>query len=163
MQIDSGRWRQFEAGRELDMQVAEQVYGWQWFRYEGNGEQHILAPSANAATLLQLGDHVGTLVPPHSANDSWMWRVVEHMAYQMDQHAAGYRWLGPVYKPVHSYLTHEGWPLGTSCWYVRVEAGGYIWNVCHADAPVAVCWAALEATAVLKGTASIDARWRAKR
>lgn len=41
---------------------------------------------------------------------------------------------GPFFKSENHYLTQEGYPLGTTCWYVRVELNGLITNCC-ADNP----------------------------
>jgi hypothetical protein len=30
---------------------------------------------------------------------------------------------GLEYKPAHKYLTAQGWPTGTKCWFVRMECG----------------------------------------
>jgi len=37
---------------------------------------------------------------------------------------------GPLFKPRDQYLTREGYPLGTECWYVHVRANGLIKNIC---------------------------------
>jgi hypothetical protein len=39
---------------------------------------------------------------------------------------------GPHFKDAGRYLTHEGYPLGTTCWYVRLEIDGLI-RLCCAD------------------------------
>lgn len=36
------------------------------------------------------------------------------------------------YKDENHYLTAEGYPLGTTCWYVRASAGGMIKFHCAA-------------------------------
>lgn len=46
------------------------------------------------------------------------------------------------FKDVEHYLTAEGYPLGTTCWYVSVEAGGWR-DTCCADWP----WEALRIAA----------------
>ena len=33
---------------------------------------------------------------------------------------------GLRFKPERYYLTHEGYPLGTTCWYMKVEIDGYM-------------------------------------
>jgi hypothetical protein len=57
----------------------------------------------------------------------------------------GFSWEGPIFKPENRYLTQEGYPLGTTCWYVRLEMDGNIEFVCDADRRRAVAIAALKA------------------
>lgn len=37
---------------------------------------------------------------------------------------------GPYFKPENHHLIHEGWPLGTRCWYVIVRTAGLRKLVC---------------------------------
>ena len=40
-------------------------------------------------------------------------------------------WDGPHFKPKDRYLTNEGYPIGTTCWYVRIEMHGYTTKCCR--------------------------------
>jgi len=43
----------------------------------------------------------------------------------------------PVFKPKGHYLTAEGYPLGTTCWYTVVEHRGYVFYCCGPTPAVA--------------------------
>ena len=71
------------------------------------------------------------------------WRVVEFFSMQQGYSSDIEWWRGPGFKAEHEYLTQEGYPIGSTCWFVDVahRAGGRA-IVC-ADAPaLAVCRAA---------------------
>ena len=44
---------------------------------------------------------------------------------------------GPYFKGPDKYLTNDGFPLGTTCWWSRVELDGHAVNVCE-DTPESV-------------------------
>lgn len=120
MIVDGGRWR-LAAGPELDRLIAGRVFG---------------VPAAGAV-----------FAPAYSTDAGAMWRIVEHLATQQGYDRPRFAWDGPLFKPEQRYLTHEGYGLGTTCWYVAVEEAGERWCVA-ADTPMlAVCWAALELVA----------------
>jgi hypothetical protein len=54
---------------------------------------------------------------------SW-WDEVERYSRMQGYDRLGFQWSGPKFKPEHHYLTHEGYPLGTVCWYVSTEWQG---------------------------------------
>jgi hypothetical protein len=72
------------------------------------------------------------------------WIVVEGMAARMGYDSPGFSWVGPLFKPEHHYLTEDGYPLGTTCWYVRLEHDGYIKNLCADTAKDAIRLATME-------------------
>lgn len=55
----------------------------------------------------------------------------------------GFSWVGPIFKSKAHYLTNEGYPLGTECWYVVIEWDGYRHIVCADTPQMAICRAAL--------------------
>lgn len=60
-----------------------------------------------------------------------MWRTVERMVVRTNDYADKLqRWDGPIYKSERAYLTHEGWPLGSICWYVALDLSGYRLFIC---------------------------------
>lgn len=59
-----------------------------------------------------------------------MWRMVERQVARSGSSEPRFRWDGPLFKPEHAYLTAEGYPLGTTCWYVALEHAGYRYVVC---------------------------------
>lgn len=91
-----------------------------------------------------------TPVPFYSTDIAAAWQVVEHMIALVEQDIYGLgdrerrlRWVGPIYKPRDQYLTQEGYPLGTTCWDVQVDAFGWHLHICADTAPLAICRAAL--------------------
>ena len=52
-------------------------------------------------------------------------------------------WSGPKLKDKTHYLTAEGYPLGTTCWYVKVAMSGRV-KFCCADTPIGAVRAALD-------------------
>ena len=84
-------------------------------------------------------------LPHYSTDIAAAWEIVKLMTDRMGYNSSGFNWMGPLFKPEHHYLTQEGYPLGTTCWFVRLESDGYIQNIC-ADTPEhAICLAALKA------------------
>lgn len=86
--------------------------------------------------------------PLHNMNDAW--QIVENMVSRMGYLNLGFEWRGPLFKPEHHYLTNEGYPLGTTCWYVFLECNGMRYTICAKTAQNAICMAALKAAAELK-------------
>lgn len=80
------------------------------------------------------------------------WRVVEALASKMGYGSLGYAWDGPLYKPKDRYLTAEGWPLGTVCWFVEVSSGHERQRFCAGRPEEAVVRAALWACWVMGWT-----------
>lgn len=56
--------------------------------------------------------------------------AADKMATAMGYATPGYSWDGPRFKPETRYLTQEGFPLGTECWYVMIEVDGRREFVC---------------------------------
>lgn len=81
--------------------------------------------------------------PPYSRRIECAWTVVEKMVGRMGYANPGFGWTGPLYKPENQYLTNEGYPLGTTCWYVMVIKDGERKFICADTAPMAICKAAL--------------------
>jgi len=86
-------------------------------------------------------------VPFYSTDIATAWQVVEKMTEHVELEY-DFEWQGPIFKPSHDYLTSEGFPLGTTCWYVYIEKAGYREWVCADSAPRAICLAALKALGV---------------
>ena len=84
-------------------------------------------------------------LPLYSTDIAAAWQVVEKMVAKMSYEDPGFRWEGPLFKPEHNYLTAEGYPLGTTCWYVRLENEGERHWVCAESPALAICRAALMA------------------
>src|SRR4051812_31696517 len=80
-----------------------------------------------------------SIVPRYSASITAAWTIVEKMVerYRSNPHEV-FDWHGPIFKPKSRYLTREGYPLGTECWYVIVEVGGSRNTVCAETAPLAI-------------------------
>lgn len=87
--------------------------------------------------------------PLHNMNDAW--KIVEKMVSRMGYQNLDFEWRGPLFKPEHHYLTSEGYPLGTTCWYILLECNGIHYTVCAKTPQNAICMAALKACAELKG------------
>jgi hypothetical protein len=63
----------------MDRLVAEKVMGWGRYPVPFNAEQTILAPSAEAAATVRLGESVWKLVPAYSASIAHAWEVMEKL------------------------------------------------------------------------------------
>lgn len=77
----------------------------------------------------------------YSTDIARAWMVVEYVVSNLirpDPYQR-VRWAGPLYKNTAQYLTTEGYPLGTECWYVQVEKAGFREWVCAETAPLAIC------------------------
>lgn len=85
---------------------------------------------------------VARLIPEYSTDPGAAWAVVERMAARVEADDT-FEWQGPLFKASRTYLTQEGYPLGTTCWYVTVEVDGLRTTVCAQTMPEAVCRAAL--------------------
>lgn len=133
-----------EPGRELDALVAERVMGWTgiWT----NGKSYMAYHPCEQE--MSVGEAERSPIWPYSTDIASAWGVVEKMAARMNNYPVdGFKWSGPLYKPNTHYLTSEGYPLGTVCWYVLVQndnIGRHI--VCADTSPEAICKAALLAT-----------------
>jgi hypothetical protein len=128
-----------EASRELDAWIAEHVMGWSDF-WEGEGYVMGYPPNEQAMGI----DGERAPVPPYSTDIAAAWQVVERMTARMGYDDPHFDWVGPLFKPEHRYLTEEGYPLGTTCWFVRVEDRGFIHHVCADTPELAICLAARE-------------------
>lgn len=75
---------------------------------------------------------------------AYMFELVEHYTYQQGDDLLMYEWEGPRWKPSNRYMTHEGYPLDTTCWYVTVRLPySLIKKVC-ADTWMEAAWKAHE-------------------
>ncbi len=136
-------------GKELDVLVAEKVMGWQKeHRYEGGIIRwRGTPPAADRFGYVYTGEGAARQWSP-STDIAAAWQVVEVMTARMGYDNIGFLWQGPLFKPEHRYMTAEGYPLGTTCWYVILETDGYRGAVCADTAPLAICRAALQALAL---------------
>jgi len=65
------------------------------------------------------------------ANETEALALSKFYLFQQGWMTIGYEWRGPDWKPESHYMTNEGYPLGTVCWYVTVELHGRIIHVCR--------------------------------
>lgn len=141
-----------EPGQELNILVAEKVMRWQrddthgqWITPEG---WRIDYPEALKRP--EESDFVRNY--NFSGDIAAAWKVVKCMATRMGYDSPEFSWQGPLFKPEHRYLTQEGYPLGTTCWYVIIEIDGRRDFVCASTPEHAICLAALKVV----GMESID-------
>lgn len=87
------------------------------------------------------------------------WKIVEVMTALEGYDRMDYFWEGPVFKPENRYLTEEGYPLGTTCWYVYVELNGLRKWFCHDDARIAVLKAGIYVANNLKSDPNDPRQW----
>lgn len=84
-------------------------------------------------------------VPRYHRHIGAAWKVVEFMASEMDREYSALDntrrldWHGPLYKSVSKYLTQEGYPLGTTCWYVMVDHYGLREFICAKHRRTSYC------------------------
>lgn len=158
------------AGRELDALIVEKVYGWQTGVYRDvfgdtlyivdqtatrAGEHSTIASLLGASWQRgydaenNLVEFYGRICPAYSTDIAAAWQVVEWAAQRTEDDLTfddlTFSWEGPIFKPSRRYLTAEGYPLDTTCWFVTLEAGGLRYVVCADTAPLAICLAALKA------------------
>lgn len=78
---------------------------------------NLMSGSITTRGLKWLADQTEEQAKPRWSDDAPEWMKTE----------GGNDWpvsmRGLQYKPWSNYLTLEGWPTGTTCWYVCVEAG----------------------------------------
>jgi len=86
-------------------------------------------------------------VPRYSESMGAAWLVVERMLARQEEeyYFKHFEWDGPRFKPSHHYLTNEGYPLGTTCWYVYLCVNDYCQYLCAKTPQEAICLAALRA------------------
>jgi hypothetical protein len=58
------------------------------------------------------------------SNISIAWEIVRFLASKMEENI-NFDWKGPIFKSIHCDFTGDGFPLGTTCWYVIVEDYAY--------------------------------------
>jgi len=139
---------------QRDRLVAEKVMGWE--AKECNGAIGEKPNSPDGWYCLECGydggwgsstKHEG--MPPHYStemNDTW--KLVEKMTSRMGYQDITFEWHGPLFKPEHNYLTQEGYPLGTTCWYVIIVHDGLREFICADTPQESICKAALKAVGV---------------
>lgn len=77
------------------------------------------------------------------------WKVVEKVAQLREKNI--YKLVSPsdleirniCFKPSDYYLTSDGYPLGTTCWYVVLIKDGRRRMICAPTAPLAICMTVL--------------------
>jgi len=130
-----------EANRELDALIAEKVLGITGIEH---GDSDWWEEDFPLSEGWLIRDHDYREVPHYSTDIAAAWQIVELMTSRMGYQNLGFRWVGPVFKPETDYLDTT-WPLGTTCWYVMVEADGRREYLYADTAPLAICSAALAA------------------
>ena len=65
------------------------------------------------------------------------WQEQDHPLYSPSTITWARRAWGLEYKPRDNYLTNEGWGIGTTCWFVRIECGSR-WCICAETQHLAV-------------------------
>lgn len=84
------------------------------------------------------------VIAPFSSELAAAWKIAEKMVKLDDDYDTRINWSGPHYKPSTMYMTQEGFPLGTTCWFVKVEVEGHIYTCTAPTAELAICLAALK-------------------
>ena len=84
--------------------------------------------------------------PVHNMNDAW--EIVEKMVSRMGYQDMYFEWQGPLFKPEHQEIVREGYPLGTTCWFVTTIYKGRRITICAHTPQEAICKAALKAVGV---------------
>jgi hypothetical protein len=141
------------AGRELDELIADKVMGLEWrplkmyYAPEGWYPKDYDGPNPHPYGLPGYQDEL----PAYSSEMGAAWQVAEKMTVRMGYDNPDFEWRGPLFKPENRYLTAEGYPLGTTCWYVVVEMEGRRLAICADTAPHAICLAALQAVGYKEG------------
>jgi hypothetical protein len=79
---------------------------------------------------------------PKPAMQETAWVIAKHYIYQQGDNRIGFEWDGPLWKPENRYLTNEGWPLGTTCWFVRVTLLGHGRRLFCSDSFMQCIWEA---------------------
>jgi hypothetical protein len=133
-------------GRELDGLIH-----WKVFNCTHKVHVHTFTSKDNPykQSIVEIIDtHTEKPIPHYSRSIAAAWEVVEKIVTRMNDYPVdGFKWSGPLYKPNTNYLTNEGYPLGTVCWYVIVQSDNIGRHaVCAETAPEAICRAALFAT-----------------
>lgn len=132
-----------QAGRELDALIAEKIFGWTGVKCETS------AVGIRVFSGVPPFDKCAWTIPAYSKDIAAAWSVVEKMIQRIrDDPYQDFGWDGPLFKSRAGYLTNEGYPLGTECWYVVVQWDGHRKHVCAASAPLAICLAALRSVGV---------------
>lgn len=67
-------------------------------------------------------------ITPYTGDMDDLIGIIHHYATQdtfKTTWASGwsFRWVGPIFKGENSYMTNEGFPIDTTCWYVTIEWG----------------------------------------
>jgi hypothetical protein len=127
-----------EADRAALNRRAAELAGWRW---EDTGTEFwVFRPDGRS-----WGYH--PTEPPRApdflADPARWWPLVERFSRLQGYERLGYEWEGPCFKPEHRYLTAEGYPLGTVCWYVYTVADGRRQWHCAEEPGEAVVRAAL--------------------
>lgn len=89
-------------------------------------------------------------IPAYSTSMAAAWLIVEKMVARQEEeyYTKHFEWDGPAFKPSHRYLTSEGYPLGTTCWYVYIRANDLIEFVCAQTPQDAICLASLKVVGI---------------
>lgn len=156
-------------GRELDILITEIIFNYQNYQLEeeygilykennreswGNSPEYTISKVKN---YQRQGINCELLKrklinKDYSNNILFAWEVVEKMVAKMTRQTQfnfepfeikEFKWTGPLFKPEYEYLTNEGYPLGTTCWFVSLDVNGMHFVICGDTAPEAICKAAL--------------------
>lgn len=65
------------------------------------------------------------------ATDAGALEVAKHYVHQQGYERIEFHFSAPQWKAADEYMAEEGYPLGTTCWYVIVEYGGRRELVCR--------------------------------
>lgn len=140
--------------REIDVKVAEKIFGykvehWTQEKYKD------CDPSCDYVTGWVIINEPGSIMywralPHYSVNIADAWTVLEKMLVRQEEeyYSKHFEFDGPRFKPSFHYLTNEGYPLGTICWFVKLCYDDLIQFVCADTASLAICLAALKANDV---------------
>lgn len=134
--------------------IAKKVMGWKPGACDGEiGEKSISPDGWYCQKCGHSGywgdDQEHEQVPPRYTTDmNAAWKIAEKMVARMGWDDLEFKWRGPIFKPEYEYLTTEGYPLSTTCWYVHVEFDGKRKFICADTPQEAICKAALKSLGV---------------
>ncbi len=139
-----------EAGRETDAIVARVVFKWRPLLTQDGSVRELWPPTVDPFSPKPDWSQCAEppdwgLVPYFSTSISDAWRIVVKMTDRMGaREFPDFNWEGPLYKPANREIGDASFPLGASCWYVRCTVNGEVQTIAAAEAPLAVCLAALK-------------------
>lgn len=156
---------------QRDRCVAEKVMGWteqlcDLDAHDGmelaiydSGDAY--CPRCHAYGYIDDLEH-GIIPPPrYTQSMDAAWLIVEKMVARMGYENIGFKWIGPLFKPEHVYLSSSqhsnrnitwhfdytqvgGFDIGRPCWYVKMSHEGHYWWIMADTTQDAICLAALQ-------------------